>query len=165
MGTANYYRGGLTSRIQISFKLLLKREYPSCLQTTPASAGSQLSSHTVPQAPLRHTSTRPAVAFGPFTSRTSPVLQGRGGGIATEKIDMENHNITIFLNVKLLMIAFCLNLILHRDNVEGTSSFCVTTKGNYNLGDNVEGTSSFCVTTKGNYNLGNLTTYLALVNK
>ena len=47
----------------------------SCPQMTWASISSQLSSHTVPNCPLRHTSTRPLYAFGPSASRTSPLVQ------------------------------------------------------------------------------------------
>ena len=49
--------------------------YPSWLQTTLASLLSQLSSHTVPQLPWRHTSTRPWYWLSPFTSRISPFVQ------------------------------------------------------------------------------------------
>ena len=49
--------------------------YPSCLQTTVASALFQRSSHTVPQALLMHTSTLPSYWVVPPTSWTSPWLQ------------------------------------------------------------------------------------------
>ena len=49
-------------------------ENPSCLQATAASEPLQKSSHTVPQALLLQTSTRPSFALEPFTSRISPVV-------------------------------------------------------------------------------------------
>ena len=49
---------------------------PSCLQTTIASLISQKVSHTVPHAPLEHSSTRPSIVVVPFTSLKSPVTQG-----------------------------------------------------------------------------------------
>ncbi len=56
--------------------LLLPDPIPSWLQTTVASRRPQLSSHTVPHAPPKHTSTRPSSVLGPFTSLTSPSAHG-----------------------------------------------------------------------------------------
>lgn len=50
-------------------------EKPSCLQATAASKALQKSSHTVPQALLLQTSTRPSLELLPPTSRMSPVVQ------------------------------------------------------------------------------------------
>ena len=48
-------------------------EYPSCLHTTVASRKSQPSSHTVPNDPLTHTSTRPSRHEFPPTNLTEPL--------------------------------------------------------------------------------------------
>ena len=53
---------------------------PSCLQTTRAPMLSQKSSHTVPQALLKHTSTRPSSSVSPPTSLTVPLVQEVWGG-------------------------------------------------------------------------------------
>lgn len=49
-------------------------ENPSCLQTTAASMLLHASSHTVPQALLLQTSTRPSLALEPPARRISPVV-------------------------------------------------------------------------------------------
>ena len=49
--------------------------YPSCLQTTEASVLLQLSSHTVPHTPLRHTWTRPSWGPPPPNRPIAPLKQ------------------------------------------------------------------------------------------
>ena len=51
-------------------------EKPSCVQTTLASTPLQRSSHTVPQAPLLQSSTRPWLGLAPVPANLrSPVVQ------------------------------------------------------------------------------------------
>ena len=59
----------------LMFSNLHSEVRPSCLQTTLASLKSQLSLHTVPHCPWKHTSTRPSKLFLPPTSRISVSLQ------------------------------------------------------------------------------------------
>ena len=54
----------------INCSCLLSIGSPSCRHTTVASSAIQLSSHTVPHPPPRHTSTRPSMSEAPPTSCT-----------------------------------------------------------------------------------------------
>ena len=49
--------------------------YPSCLHTTLVSVLSQPPPHTVPHTSLMQTSTVPALARGPLTNRSAPLVQ------------------------------------------------------------------------------------------
>ena len=72
---------GICGRIELkpdgmrALYFLLYCENPSCLHTTPASKGPQALSHTVPQALLLHTSTRPSKKLGLPASLTAPCTQ------------------------------------------------------------------------------------------